>query len=715
MIRASRYFQPSNHTSLERAVQPGRNCWTVGRAFKVYCIQDAADYFRLVRLALLSARRTVFSLGWDITAHADLQPGTPASEPPTRLDKLLAYVVRRRPELHCYILTWDYGVLHTLERDPLTRWRLGWRMPRGVRLRFDDHHPVGGCHHQKVVVVDDQLAFCGGIDLTAHRWDTSAHRLDEPARTTPLGSAYGPYHEVQAMLTGPAAASLGALARDRWRALGVEPMPPVEMSTDDLWPTGITPDFTDVNVAIARTVPGSESAPAIRECEALFLDSIALAKQTIYIESQYFTNNKLAGALAARLREPDGPEVIVISPKECHGWLEKTTMGAFRDGAFRQLIDADEYQRLRLVYPAASRSRGVPTFVHSKVMIVDDVLVRIGSANFSHRSMGMDTECDVAVLAGDDPNARAGVCRVRDRLLAEHLGLSAEAVAQGIRRHGSLRAFIDTRMSADRTLVPLDMSEKQEPPSELLRAAADPDDPAAFHASVESFVPIYPAGEPHPMWILPAAVLAAAAALAWKSETIDLIAVASPGLSIGVAVFVLAALLLLPQELLAIAAGASFGASDGGVVSFIGSLVSGVIGYGAGRAIGAKPVARLMSRRSYQSVRQLGARGVSGVVALHLAGVARAMPIHLLCGAGGVPFATFLAGTVIGLVPMTAVLSACGGLVRQTLLNPSLSNGLTTIGAFMVWLAVASGLRMLLLIRQFTPAISSHRGRAEYG
>ena len=101
-------------------------------------------------------------------------------------------------------------------------------MPRGVRFGFDDHHPVGASHHQKIVVVDDQLAFCGGIDLTGHRWDTSAHRPDEPARKTPLGKAYGPYHEVQAMVTGPAAASLGVLARDRWRALGAERMPSVD-------------------------------------------------------------------------------------------------------------------------------------------------------------------------------------------------------------------------------------------------------------------------------------------------------------------------------------------------------------------------------------------------------------------------------------------------------------------------------------------------------
>ena len=321
-------------------------------------------------------------------------------------------------------------------------------MPRGVRFGFDDHHPIGGCHHQKVVVVDDQLAFCGGIDLTGHRWDTSAHRPEEPARKTPLGEAYGPYHEVQAMVMGPAAASLGALARDRWRALGDDRMPSVNsIPTEDLWPSDITPDLTDVDVAIARTMPATESRPAIRECEALFLDSIAQAKKTIYIENQYFTNDKLAGALAARLTEPDGPEVIVISPKECHGWLEKTTMGTFRDSAFRQLLAADTHKRLRLVYPAASRSRDMPTFIHSKVMIVDDVLARIGSANFSHRSMGMDTECDLAVDAGGDPEARAGILRVRDRLLAEHLGLSVDDVAREIERLGSIGAFIDTRQT----------------------------------------------------------------------------------------------------------------------------------------------------------------------------------------------------------------------------------------------------------------------------
>ena len=493
MNRIATHFTHARRTpSSHGIVQPGKNCWRVDRADRFRCVQDAADYFRLVRQALLRARETVFILGWDILASVDLEPAgangssiplesaqDDAAAAPTTLGDLLAFIAQRRPELHCYVLIWDYAALYALERDPFSRVRLGWNTPAHVRFAFDDCHPIGGSHHQKIVVVDDRLAFCGGIDLTGHRWDTSAHRPEEPARTSPLGGdQYGPYHEVQAMMTGPIAAALGVLARDRWRVFGEEAMPPVQPATADLWPRNLAPDLTDVDVAIARTIPASETRTAVLECEQLFLDSIARAQRGIYIESQYFTNDRLCDALARRLREPNGPEVLIVSPKSCDGWLEHNTMGAFRDSVFRRLIAADTHHRLRLVYPTASRERDVPTFVHSKVMVVDDELVRIGSANVSRRSMRVDTECDVAVDARGDARIRAGIRRIRDRLLGEHLALSAEDVARGIDQAGSMCAFVDTPGGADHTLVPLELETTGDSlPSPALRAAADPDEP----------------------------------------------------------------------------------------------------------------------------------------------------------------------------------------------------------------------------------------------
>ena len=151
---------------------------------------------------MLQARDTIFSVGWDISATLDLVPGGASDGAPTRLDELLPWMVRRRPTLRCYFLTWDYAALYTLERDPFTRWRLGWRMPRRVHFGFDDHHPFGASHHQKIIVVDDVLAFSGGVDLTGHRWDTAAHRVDEPHRLNADGTPYGPYHESRPWPTG---------------------------------------------------------------------------------------------------------------------------------------------------------------------------------------------------------------------------------------------------------------------------------------------------------------------------------------------------------------------------------------------------------------------------------------------------------------------------------------------------------------------------------
>jgi phospholipase D1/2 len=285
------------------------------------------------------------------------------------------------------------------------------------------------------------------------------------------------------MVSGPVAASLGELARERWRALGEDNVPPIGRSVDDLWPSDVEPDLEDVDVAISRTVPEFDSQAAIRECEALFLDTIAAARQSIYIESQYVTSERLGAALATRLREADGPEVLIVAPRECEGWLERQTMGAFRERVFRQLTAADLHNRLRLVYPSASRAHDIVTFVHSKVTIVDDRLVRIGSANVSRRSMGMDTECDLTVDVGSDPSLQAGIRRIRNRLLGEHLGLTEDEVGRAVEREGSLRAVVDSRADADRTLIRIEVAADAETSTPAaLQAVADPEEPEQFAA-----------------------------------------------------------------------------------------------------------------------------------------------------------------------------------------------------------------------------------------
>jgi len=423
-------------------------------------------------------------------------------------------------------------------------------------------------------------------------------------------------------------------------------------------------------------------------------------------------------ALGARLREPDGPEVIIVAPKECEGWLEKNTMGAFRDAAFRTLLAADTHRRLRFVYPAASRAKDVPVFVHSKVMIVDDVFVRIGSANCSHRSMGMDSECDVAVEAGGSAAVREGIRRIRDRMLAEHLDMRPGALGPEIERAGTLRALIDARAHGDRTLIAIETPpDTAEGAPDLLKAAADPNEPFSAGA-VDYLIPAVDGGHgrvPIRIWLLPLVCVLAAAAVAWASPGRGVVPAAPIPAWLGVAGFIAAGLVLVPLEVLAIAAGAMSGTVRGAGVALAGSFVAAAAGYWVGRAMGPARLESWLSRRSYRSIRQLGSRRMAGVTALHLAAVASAGAIHLLSGAGRVPFLTYLGGAAIGLVPVVIALSTLGGLLRRTLLAPSIANASVTIGAALLLLLLAAALRAVLLIRQFAPSVSGHRDRAEFG
>jgi len=710
--------------------QPGRNCWAVERAARFSVIQDG-EYYRLFRDAVLRAQHSVFILAWDINAGTELVPMGPPDDVPSRLDAFLIYAAKRRPEMKCFILTWDYGLLFTMERDPFTRWRLGWRAPSNVRLDFDDHHPVGGCHHQKVVVIDDTLAFSGGMDLTGHRWDTPAHRVDEPARLDPAGRPYTPYHEVMAMMEGPAAARLGQLARERLRAVGVTRLPPPAPGGPSVWPEDVTPDFTDIDVAIARTLPGTATRPGVRECEQLYLDAIARARRTIYLENQYFTHPGFSEALAARLRETDGPEVVVIVPLGGDGWLEENTIRVIRDWLFHKLAAADLHDRLRIVHPVASRQRDVETFVHSKVLIVDDALVIVGSANTNRRSMGVDTECDVAVVAPDDAAAGA-IAGIRHRLAGEHLGLRPEQVDEAVRSAGSLRAVIDARQHEDRTLAVFDLTQQAAPPpDETVQYAVDPDKPMSLGDDIDELVPAVdgPAARtPLRLWISPVVALLGATVVAWASfgsldrsplVTMQALIEATRQTSLPhvtmMIVFVAAGLALVPLELVLIATGLFFGAARGGVIAIGGSLALAIVGYAAGRLLGPAKVGRWVSRTSFRSIRQVGANGVRGVAMLRLTGVASAGAVHLLCGAGRVPFAAYLTGTAIGLVPAIAALNGLGALLGSTLLAPTPQNAAMTVLAALGVLACALALRALLLIRQFAPTMSRHRARAEFG
>lgn len=442
-----------------RTSTPGRfldapnTCWRIEPARRAAFIVDAEHYYRVVREALELAQRSVFLIGWDFNHRIRLQPGDSQN-----LGKLLASLVARKPRLRIHVLSWNSPIAFEVRR-----WAIPFRLLNAIsnsrlRYRLDSSCPKGACHHQKIVLIDDTLAFCGGMDLTDSRWDTRAHADDEPGRRELGGMPYEPYHDMMLAVDGDAASALAELAHERWRRATGKSAPAV--ATDGgCWPKSLQIDIEQVPIGIARTEPTCGGRPEVREVEALYLAAIAGARRHIYIENQYFASRRVFEALAERLSEADGPEIVVINPKAYSGRIEQLTMGELRTRVVCRLRRADTRGRFGIYAPETAKAK--PITVHAKTLVVDDLFVRIGSANLSNRSMGFDSECDLAIEADsarDPERAKAAIVAYRNGLLAEHLGAQIDQVSASIEAEGSLIRTID-RLSGlgGRRLAPVDL------------------------------------------------------------------------------------------------------------------------------------------------------------------------------------------------------------------------------------------------------------------
>jgi phospholipase D1/2 len=462
-------------------------------------IIDGAEYFKALKVAILEARHSVLMVGWDFNTSIDLERDDAGHKRedgvPNILGAFLSYAVRRNRNLHVHLLRWDMAFLKMPWRGTTPFVLLNWLTSKRIHFRLDSSHPSGACHHQKIVVIDDTLAFCGGIDVTMHRWDTPEHRDDDPRRHEANGALYGPWHDATTAVEGEVARALGDLARERWLAATGEVLAPPPR-VEPRWPKLLEPAFRDVDVAIARTwpehqEPGRESVPEksvpeIREIERLYLKAIAAAKYTIYLESQYFAAPKISAAITARLAEPDGPEIIIINPKRADGWLEEEAMGSARAVLLGKLQHADPYGRLRFATPVTEN--GTDIYVHAKVLVIDDWLLRVGSSNINNRSMGLDTECDLAVeiASGNNrPDVRAAILAVRDALFAEHLGVSVQALRATIDETGSIVAAFDRLVKpSGRSLKPFEIPALNDVERSLVKSSAlDPDAPEKMAAN----------------------------------------------------------------------------------------------------------------------------------------------------------------------------------------------------------------------------------------
>jgi phosphatidylserine/phosphatidylglycerophosphate/cardiolipin synthase-like enzyme len=263
------------------------------------------------------------------------------------------------------------------------------------------------CHHEKLVIVDDEVAFVGGIDLTllgGDRWDTNSH----PARGR-LG-----WHDASSRLRGPAVTDVAAHFAGRWSEVTGEPVAAQPAAA----PAG------DVELQVVRTVPERQydflPTGDFRIVEA-YIRAVRSAERLVYLESQFLWAPEIVSVLAEKLRDPphDDFRVVVVLPSRANNGQEDTR------GQIAVLAHADDGGRRFLAATIASRTgRTVDRlYVHAKIGIVDDRWLTIGSANLNAHSFFNDSEMNVVTC---DP-ALARDTRVR--LWAEHLERDASDVA----------------------------------------------------------------------------------------------------------------------------------------------------------------------------------------------------------------------------------------------------------------------------------------------
>ena len=668
----------------------GRNCWRVDRAERAAFLIDGDAYFRAFRTAAIQAHHSIIILGWDFDSRISMLIDREPDGYPDRLGEFLHALLMRRRHLHIHVLTWDFHMIYWKERE----WWLPSKLAAHRRLHFhkDSAHPVGASHHQKAVIIDDALAFVGGLDFAQCRWDTSRHPGRHPKRVLINDdSPCRPFHDVQLMVNGSVASALGDLARDRWRAATGRPLPAsAQRPPEDLWPQASTPDMTDVPVAIARTAPPLGKRAALGEVEALFLDSLNSARRHIYIETQYLTSRTVAECLAALLQKPKGPEVVMVLHPNSDGWLEQHTMDVLRGRVLERLRAADRFHRLNLNYPKIPDLHGQCISMHSKVCIIDDEIVRVGSANLSNRSMGFDTECDLAIEAAGNPAIRRAIAAFRHALLAEHLGVSPEAVGRELQKDRSLIGAVERLRGAGRSLSYFD---------------------GTVSADVNEVVPdesfIDPSG-PYEAELIPAErrkpalrqIAAGAAGLLalillaglwhWTPlrELIDVTSMVQYLEEVGhgptallatVGGFLIGGLLVMPVMVLIAVTILAFGPWWGFWYALTGMTASALLTFGIGRLLGRRLMDHLSGSWVHRTSRTLAAKGILTVVALRIVPVAPFSILNAVAGASHIRTRDFFVGTVLGELPGLVSLALFLEQVTETVRHPGLGSVLLLV------------------------------------
>lgn len=693
-------------------LEKGVNCWDVSQASFATPLIDADNFYTALYHAIVAAKHCMFVVGWDADSRIPLLRGEAAEKcsTPTIFSELIAWKAEQNPDFRVYILRWDSSFAFMQIREP---WALEvWEeaTPENVYIHLDDTIPMGGSQHQKVIVVDDVLAFSGGMDVSTNRWDTRDHLPDNPLRNGPRGE-FVPLHDVQSMLAGPVVGLYSELVRWRWNrsapneCIGRRQVELNSGELPDVWPQQFEPLFYDIPCAPARTIPEMDDHPAINEVQEMYLSLIASAEEFIYIENQFTTRIDIAEALNRRLKECADLKVLIVSseaPKnvfECEGyWSGRIDFKR----VLEEGIAPGRVQMSCSVNHGADGTRTSKRF-HSKVMCIDDQFAVIGSSNISNRSMSLDTELDTIFAAKTDSHRQA-IALFRNDLIAEHCGKSIAQVHEAVNSDHALEALSDGDVKGGYRLEEVNdekFTDKSWQP--LFNNLSDPEEPLV--PSVQGLD-----GKAHivtnpkrrtilvSLGILVVALVAGG--IYWLSQEItwmnpdhvEQMLEDSQGtwwaLPLVCLLYVIGGYLFFPVTVLSLAVAAVFGPLWGPLYGICGALMSAAALFVTGRFFGDRGLRTFAGPKFKAIDEKVKDSGVVGIAAIRLIPVAPYSLVNLVAGVSTISLTTFLAGTFLGMFPPMIAKGLVGDSLTQIFLNPSWQSISYLLGGILLWVVM---------------------------
>lgn len=690
----------------------GENCWATSAASYAAPLIDCGNYYKALHSSIVKAKHSIFIVGWDIDSRIRLLRGEDdiRSDAPSVVSDLLAWKAKQSPDIRIYLLRWDSSLAFFAQREMWAKEVWDEKTPDNVQTELDDTIPMGGSQHQKIVVIDDELVFSGGMDISTNRWDTRDHAVNSEERKGPDGT-YGPLHDVQIVSAGPVVERFCELVRWRWlRVAQAEPIAvredaqtAIDSPLPDAWPTDFEPWFEKVHCALARTIPFMDEVEPVQEVRHMLLDLIAQAERVIYIENQFTSRQEIAEALNRRLKEKPNLHVIIVSSYEPKGKFECEAFWAGRIEFKKILEDGISPDRILMSYSSITNEIGISATkrIHSKVMTVDDNYLVIGSSNISNRSMSLDTEIDM-VLFGNCEDNRRQISRVRDDLLAEHTGRTLNDVSALMTQKNPVRALMEGQLAHGYVLTQVrdEIFTDQASGKNFFSSLSDPEEPLIPPMPTLGGT-VMPVKNPRRrtimisigvlcVAILAGLLLTASHFIPWLStDNINAFLEESRGtyfaLPTVLLVYLVGGFFFFPVTVMSLAVSAIFGPVWGPLYGILGALLSSACMFGIGNLAGNAGLKKIGGPKVEVVDRKLKSSGIVGVAAIRMLPIAPFSLVNLVAGISSIGLVQFLVGTFLGMFPPMIAKGLVGDSITQIFRNPSPETISYLVGGIALW------------------------------